>query len=173
MDKGIQKLLRSAISELDLVNDLQRSSPEVVAPCGLYVLLSQQEELDRTFIFMGSIEWLLRGNYHALVAPQAPEKLMIFELWQELLQCVQWLGISSEMVQVVLVSLALPGLGKAFVLLHQPSPMDQVSTDALVHMIEFYLRLMSSLLQLSTENTIWANAQYTRGGTCCKYLRVT
>jgi len=60
------------------------------------------------------------------------------------------IGISSALVQVVLVFLAIPGLGKPSRSLQQLPRMYQNPTDTKGYMIKFYPRSMPSRCQLST-----------------------
>lgn len=112
---------------------------------GIYSRLSQDEERNRGMSSIICVVLLLRNQYDSYVDPQAPDDQMTREVWSELQDFVEWVGMDSDAALVVMTFLAVRGLGKAMPLVHQLPVSVESADKAVLYLIENELHLLPSL----------------------------
>eukprot|EP00930_Biecheleria_cincta_P096383 TRINITY_DN88242_c0_g1_i1.p1 TRINITY_DN88242_c0_g1~~TRINITY_DN88242_c0_g1_i1.p1 ORF type:complete len:1180 (+),score=165.50 TRINITY_DN88242_c0_g1_i1:50-3541(+) len=145
----------SDLSGEEILEELEGMFPEICPEVGTHACFSLPEERYRAIAAMVSALFLFTDDHERFIHPQSPDAKLSEETWLKLQAFVDWSGLRSDMnfIHIVLVFLAVKGLGKAeHILLQVPEGISSPES-ATLYVVEEHPNLVPSAEALNETYT--------------------
>eukprot|EP00930_Biecheleria_cincta_P083710 TRINITY_DN73228_c0_g1_i1.p1 TRINITY_DN73228_c0_g1~~TRINITY_DN73228_c0_g1_i1.p1 ORF type:complete len:1286 (-),score=224.23 TRINITY_DN73228_c0_g1_i1:69-3902(-) len=149
----VDKVSRGEIGSFEILDYLESHYAELFPETGSHARFSLPDERKRAIAAMVSVLYLLADRYEDFTQEQPESSRLSPESWEVLQAFVEWSGIktSPRSIQVILVFLAIKGIGKAERVVLQLPPTHQDPENALLYIMRMLNNVVPSAYALEED----------------------